>query len=73
MNSGESTTKHLTGFEQVNLYRAINQILPNMDAGFGGSGFVRVPCGICPLIDNCHENSPISPHNCIYMKEWLEF
>jgi DNA-directed RNA polymerase III subunit RPC6 len=38
-----------------------------------GSSLVRVPCGICPVIDDCYDDGPISPKTCIYMKEWLEF
>lgn len=38
-----------------------------------GSSLIRVPCGICPVINDCSEDGPISPKTCIYMKEWLEF
>ena len=91
--------------EYINLFRAVNSILPaninddcdeqidevnneNLNAankinstnnnnitkvkGYGSS-LVRVPCGICPVIDDCNEDGLISPKTCIYMKEWLEF
>lgn len=71
--------------DKVYLYRAVNQLLPSYDehgkcvdgnlstTGICGTNFVRVPCGICPVIDNCHDDGPISPRTCVYMKEWLEF
>uniref|UniRef100_A0A8C2XEL2 DNA-directed RNA polymerase III subunit RPC6 n=1 Tax=Cyclopterus lumpus TaxID=8103 RepID=A0A8C2XEL2_CYCLU len=31
------------------------------------------PCGLCPVFDDCHEGGEISPSNCIYMAEWLDF
>ncbi|XP_050015566.1 DNA-directed RNA polymerase III subunit RPC6 [Alexandromys fortis] len=51
---------------QMKLYRAVNPILPP-------TGLVRAPCGLCPVFDDCHEGGEISPSNCIYMTEWLEF
>lgn len=46
-------------------YRAIQQLnLP--------TGLMRMPCGICPISDECHENGIISPSNCVYLKEWFE-
>ena len=55
--------------QQVTLYRAVEPVI----ATNKGSGFVRTPCGICPVIENCHEDSVINPRQCIYMREWLEF
>ncbi|XP_027415449.1 DNA-directed RNA polymerase III subunit RPC6 isoform X4 [Bos indicus x Bos taurus] len=50
----------------MKLYRAVSPIiLP--------TGLVRAPCGLCPVFDDCHEGGEISPSNCIYMTEWLEF
>jgi len=74
-----------SGSDKVYLYRAVNQLLPSFDehgkcvdgnlstSGICGTNFVRVPCGICPVIDQCHDDGPISPRTCVYMKEWLEF
>jgi DNA-directed RNA polymerase III subunit RPC6 len=31
-----------------------------------------VPCGICPVAMECHEDGPINPTNCIYLSEWLD-
>ncbi|KAM4841840.1 DNA-directed RNA polymerase III subunit RPC6 isoform 1-T1 [Thomomys bottae] len=50
----------------MKLYRAVNPILLP-------TGLVRAPCGLCPVFDDCHEGGEISPSNCIYMTEWLEF
>ncbi|XP_059561439.1 DNA-directed RNA polymerase III subunit RPC6 isoform X5 [Myotis daubentonii] len=50
----------------MKLYRAVNPIIPP-------TGLVRTPCGLCPVFDDCHEGGEISPSNCIYMTEWLEF
>eukprot|EP00878_Enallax_costatus_P015618 GHUV01016360.1.p1 GENE.GHUV01016360.1~~GHUV01016360.1.p1 ORF type:complete len:286 (+),score=79.01 GHUV01016360.1:781-1638(+) len=32
-----------------------------------------IPCGVCPVMDQCHEGGQISPQTCIYYKSWLEF
>ena len=64
-----SASASFSSTEQVSLYRAIDPILPTSK----GSGFVRMPCGICNLIENCHEDGQINPRQCVYMKEWLEF
>ncbi|KAM5246236.1 DNA-directed RNA polymerase III subunit RPC6 isoform 2-T2 [Ctenodactylus gundi] len=50
----------------MRLYRAVSPIIPP-------TGLVRAPCGLCPVFDDCHEGGEISPSNCIYMTEWLEF
>jgi DNA-directed RNA polymerase III subunit RPC6 len=64
-----STASSSSTGEQVSLYRAINPVLEAKK----GSGLVRFPCGICPIIDNCHPDGIVQPQNCVYMKEWLEF
>ncbi|KAB1262382.1 DNA-directed RNA polymerase III subunit RPC6 [Camelus dromedarius] len=50
----------------MKLYRAVNPVIPP-------TGLVRAPCGLCPVFDDCHEGGEISPSNCVYMTEWLEF
>lgn len=64
-----SASASFSSTEQVNLYRATDPVLPNTQ----GSGLVRLPCGICNLIDNCHEDAPINPKTCVYMRDWLDF
>ncbi|XP_071950167.1 DNA-directed RNA polymerase III subunit RPC6-like [Antedon mediterranea] len=51
---------------EVKLYRAVGKLIEP-------TGLVRVPCGVCPVFDQCHEGGAISPSNCVYMNEWLEF
>ncbi len=53
-------------FNQKKLFRGTKPILPV-------AGLMRIPCGLCPVVDDCHDGSEISPTNCIYMKEWLDF
>ena len=53
----------------ISLYRAIEPILKSDK----GSALIRTPCGICHLIDNCHQDGIINPSKCVYMKEWLDF
>ncbi|XP_037752142.1 DNA-directed RNA polymerase III subunit RPC6 isoform X2 [Lepidochelys kempii] len=50
----------------MKLYRSVNPIIQP-------TGLIRTPCGLCPVFDDCHEGGEISPSNCIYMAEWLEF
>jgi len=53
---------------QVNgtyLYKAVESLLPP-------EGLVQMPCGICPVINNCSDVGSITPKTCAYMSEWLE-
>ncbi|XP_074655052.1 DNA-directed RNA polymerase III subunit RPC6-like [Tubulanus polymorphus] len=50
---------------QTKLYRAIQPLVKH-------TGLMKTPCGVCPVFHQCHEGAPISPSNCVYMKEWLE-
>ncbi|KAH0618170.1 hypothetical protein JD844_017160 [Phrynosoma platyrhinos] len=60
----EATAGSVDG--RMKLYRAVNPIIQP-------TGLIRTPCGLCPVFDDCHEGGEISPSNCIYMMEWLEF
>ena len=52
--------------ETVKLFRSINpMIIP--------TGLMRIPCGVCPVSQECHIGGIVSPTNCVYMKEWLEY
>uniref|UniRef100_A0A3B4VJN5 DNA-directed RNA polymerase III subunit RPC6 n=1 Tax=Seriola dumerili TaxID=41447 RepID=A0A3B4VJN5_SERDU len=51
---------------QMKLYRGVNPVIHP-------TGLVKTPCGLCPVFDDCHEGGEISPSNCIYMTEWLDF
>lgn len=30
-----------------------------------------MPCGVCPVIDDCKEGGAISPQTCVYYQTWL--
>jgi DNA-directed RNA polymerase III subunit RPC6 len=62
-------TTNVTSVEHIYLYRAVGSALDSKL----GSGLVRIPCGICPLFENCHPDGLINPKQCVYLKEWLEF
>ncbi|XP_078671611.1 DNA-directed RNA polymerase III subunit RPC6-like [Branchiostoma floridae x Branchiostoma belcheri] len=51
---------------QTKLYRAVAPIMQP-------AGLMRIPCGVCPVFDRCHEGGAVSPSTCVYMKDWLEF
>ncbi|RCV22462.1 hypothetical protein SETIT_4G222800v2 [Setaria italica] len=31
-----------------------------------------IPCGVCPMIDDCSPEGVISPSTCVYYQKWLE-
>tara|TARA_B110000003_G_C16608022_1_gene518291 strand:- start:47 stop:979 length:933 start_codon:yes stop_codon:yes gene_type:complete len=35
------------------------------------SALTSVPCGVCPVFDECKPGGLISPETCVYMEEWL--
>jgi DNA-directed RNA polymerase III subunit RPC6 len=35
--------------------------------------FTAIPCGVCPVMDQCCEGSQISPQSCVYYQTWLDF
>eukprot|EP00823_Brevimastigomonas_motovehiculus_P004550 TRINITY_DN300_c0_g2_i1.p1 TRINITY_DN300_c0_g2~~TRINITY_DN300_c0_g2_i1.p1 ORF type:complete len:389 (-),score=84.73 TRINITY_DN300_c0_g2_i1:473-1639(-) len=37
------------------------------------SEFGTLPCAVCPVADQCHENSVVSPQTCEYYQKWSEF
>ncbi|ESO13213.1 hypothetical protein HELRODRAFT_184881 [Helobdella robusta] len=52
--------------QQVTLYRTIPPIIQP-------TGLMRVPCGHCPVMNDCEVGGVISPETCVYMDEWLNF
>lgn len=52
--------------DTTNLYRIIEPVVKS-------AGLMRMPCGVCPVIKDCHEGGAISPSTCNYMKEWLDY
>lgn len=65
-DTSSSSTSRGESCRHKKLYRAVKPILSS-------TGLVRVPCGVCPVVDRCEEGSAISPSTCIYMKEWLNY
>jgi len=55
----------IVGGEQITMYRAVTSLIHP-------TGLMRMPCGLCPVIDECHEGGAISPSTCRYFKEWLD-
>jgi len=37
------------------------------------NGLTSVPCGICSITHLCGRTIDVTPQNCVYMKQWLEF
>ncbi|XP_070539200.1 DNA-directed RNA polymerase III subunit RPC6-like [Ptychodera flava] len=50
---------------QMKLYRAIEPLIKP-------TGLTRMPCGVCPVFDQCYIGGVVSPSNCVYIKQWLE-
>ena len=53
------------GVSQKKLFKSVKSMLPV-------TGLMKVPCGVCPVVHDCHDDGEISPSKCIYMKEWLD-
>ncbi|CAF0724630.1 unnamed protein product [Didymodactylos carnosus] len=49
-----------------NIYRAVKPMIES-------AAIVRVPCGICPVFRDCHDDGLITPKTCIYLNTWLDF
>lgn len=39
----------------------------------GESPLSDMPCGLCPVMHECAPGNDVSPENCRYMAEWLDF
>jgi len=37
------------------------------------SAFTAVPCGVCPVFQECAPGGLVSPETCQYMQDWLSF
>jgi DNA-directed RNA polymerase III subunit RPC6 len=37
-----------------------------------GIPFTDIPCGVCPVFNECHEGGQVAPEKCEYYKKWLE-
>jgi len=45
-------------------YRSIERLVPT-------TGLVRIPCGVCPVSNNCGDIGAINPTKCVYLRDWL--
>uniref|UniRef100_A0A2R5L7G7 DNA-directed RNA polymerase III subunit RPC6 n=2 Tax=Ornithodoros turicata TaxID=34597 RepID=A0A2R5L7G7_9ACAR len=50
--------------DMINLYRAVEPLVQS-------TGLMRMPCGTCPVMHNCHVGGVVSPATCQYFKDWL--
>ncbi|KAL0269878.1 UNVERIFIED_CONTAM: hypothetical protein PYX00_007465 [Menopon gallinae] len=46
-------------------YRAVEPLLPP-------PGFVRIPCGVCPVFQFCSDLGSVTPKKCEYLNEWIK-
>lgn len=37
------------------------------------SAFTSIPCGVCPVFNECTPDGPVSPATCVYYQQWLDF
>ena len=54
-----------TSRESTKLYRYIESLSKD-------TGYLRIPCSVCPVYRDCNEGSPIAPSKCAYFKEWFD-
>ncbi|CAN7999862.1 unnamed protein product, partial [Ixodes hexagonus] len=60
-----ASSKGVDAADVVNLYRAVEPLVES-------AGIMRMPCGTCPVIQNCYEGGAVSPATCQYFKKWLD-
>ncbi|KAK2160254.1 hypothetical protein LSH36_137g04046 [Paralvinella palmiformis] len=63
--TASANTSSERGADQVWLYRTLTPLIPP-------TGLMRMPCGVCPIFNECCDDGIVSPTKCIYMKEWLD-
>lgn len=37
------------------------------------SPFTSMPCGVCPVFNECKPGGVVSPETCVYFDKWLDF
>mmetsp|Transcript_17094 Transcript_17094/g.58438 ORF Transcript_17094/g.58438 Transcript_17094/m.58438 type:complete len:298 (+) Transcript_17094:229-1122(+) len=37
------------------------------------SAFTSMPCGVCPVFNDCQPGGLVSPETCVYYQKWLDF
>jgi DNA-directed RNA polymerase III subunit RPC6 len=35
------------------------------------TGLMKVPCGVCPVFDDCYDDGDVTPYKCIYFEDWF--
>lgn len=35
------------------------------------TGLMHMPCGVCPVMSDCHDEGPVTPTKCIYFADWF--
>lgn len=50
--------------DNIKSYRSTNQFVTS-------TGLMKMPCGVCPVSSDCHEEGDITPVKCIYFTEWF--
>lgn len=61
----EKTMERETASGQIKTYRAITKLIPS-------AGFVRIPCGVCPVIRSCGTIGSVQPKDCVYYEQWVD-
>jgi DNA-directed RNA polymerase III subunit RPC6 len=51
----------------VEHYRPMHHQAPETTA------LTSIPCGVCPVIEHCHDDGVVSPATCEYYNKWLQF
>ena len=52
-------------------YGMFNAIDPDEEGVGPGDGLSQMPCGRCPVADDCRIGGVVNPDDCVYLKEWL--
>lgn len=55
----------ISGGQTNKLYRYIEPLAND-------TGFMRMPCSVCPVYNDCREGTAISPSKCSYFVQWFE-
>ncbi|EFX74818.1 hypothetical protein DAPPUDRAFT_324023 [Daphnia pulex] len=53
------------GDERIKTYRIVETLLSS-------AAIVRIPCGVCPVIEKCGTTGEVQPKNCAYYDQWLD-
>nr|XP_026692415.1 DNA-directed RNA polymerase III subunit RPC6-like [Ciona intestinalis] len=62
----QQTVVPVANGESKKLFKALKPLIETTD-------FARTPCSLCPVFNECQPGGEISPENCLYMDEWMEY